>query len=506
MTEIKSENLKSRVGNRLTVLIPARQFSINCAWTQEKSLPAIELFSCRLILTFEKVLPSEIQEFFGLTNREREELLDSLYEKRLASLDEEGYVMPSPLLYSQKRNKNGTPMLVEYKEQTESVVFELLTLSIRKAQGIKPFMFGLPEIPIPSNNKNPKSNDVIDAFSSQFRSYMDISRKNDNEKKRSNLYKVMSCSSESLLQIPVDIEFTYDFNDNAEPIKKINSFERLSGTQSRPLNNLLESHIADFLSSLEVSNHNASIESYCKTVNDNVLKNHIRDGKLDYSAWLNARSQRKTGYGTPETTALFGPLYLSENRTTTLEWIRRSLRDVEPRKIKNALWLASGVPLWGVSAEPIDEFTSRLQDIMGSFSEQASIVIFHHGVDKNDSWKCRNRFHRLINCGIMTPRSLDNIEIFLIPGIYAAVQYHGQPNSNSSITVPIGYQTHDPHRLEQLESFFRLRLGNIDHLKVSWPESLSLQDLLPSSWLQPNEGKSSSEVARAILSLRKGQD
>lgn len=41
-----------RLGNVITLLIPARSYKINCAWTKEKLMPGIEQFACRPVAYF----------------------------------------------------------------------------------------------------------------------------------------------------------------------------------------------------------------------------------------------------------------------------------------------------------------------------------------------------------------------------------------------------------------------------------------------------------------------
>lgn len=45
------------------------------------------------------------------------------------------------------------------------------------------------------------------------------------------------------------------------------------------------------------------------------------------------------------------------------------------------------------------------------------------------------------------------IEIFLIPGQLAVVQYHVRPDSESAITVPIGYITVEKERMTRIETY-----------------------------------------------------
>lgn len=59
-----SIEVKPRIGNRISILIPARKYIMNVAWTEEKPMPAIELFACRLLILFERLSPTELREFF----------------------------------------------------------------------------------------------------------------------------------------------------------------------------------------------------------------------------------------------------------------------------------------------------------------------------------------------------------------------------------------------------------------------------------------------------------
>ena len=61
------------------------------------------------------------------------------------------------------------------------------------------------------------------------------------------------------------------------------------------------------------------------------------------------------------------------------------------------------------------------------------------------------------------------MEIFLIPGQLAVVQYHCQPSTDSAITVPIGYITVEGERLARIESLLKTRLSDRQAPKLRWP-------------------------------------
>lgn len=108
--------------------------------------------------------------------------------------------------------------------------------------------------------------------------------------------------------------------------------------------------------------------------------------------------------------------------------------------------------------------------------------------------------------GLSEPLHLDRVELFVIPGVFALVQYHGQPNSDSGISVPIGYMTREIERINQIELLLKSRLSDLNKLKITWgnngdnKSNIVTQDLLPQDWLN---NKISRKSTRTILSLNR---
>ncbi|MGL5680411.1 MAG: hypothetical protein ACRDC2_12530 [Plesiomonas shigelloides] len=491
---------KPRIGNRITVLIPARKYIMNVAWTEEKPMPAIELFACRLLILFEQISPLELREFFGLSEREEEELLNSLEDKRLATLDNKGYLVPSPLLSSQISQGDDIPMLIKYIEQTEHVVLDAFELTVRKEQRLSKLMFGLPELPMPESTKQLSMDKIIDEFGRQFRSYLEISRHNEHERQRTQLYKVMGCTASELLQLPVDIELTYQ-SAQGEPKQWIRSVERLGANQSRPLSSALESHIADFLGSNYIEEKGIDAETYCDFSDDHVIEPFACGYKIDYSGWMLARDDNKTGYGSPDTRGVLGPIYLRENRQDALQWVRKVLHDINEPINLQAIWLPSNVPFWGANSDELSRFVQDLKNILEQKDCDAKIALLHEG----DKWSINKHLQVIFQRGLSVPVNLDRLEILLIPGIFALIQYHGQPNADSGISLPIGYMTKDINRIQLLEKLLISKTGDISSLRTTWGPHINSFPAVKKTELSPEEPAINADRAssRPILSLNR---
>ena len=164
-----------RTGNIISLLIPARKYKIFYAITKEEVLPAIEDFSCRLLLILENISFDSLADFFGLTARETEILVNTLLQKKLAVLNEDGLLTPSSLLLNKSNiSTEKENSLIKFDEESSSVNFDLLTLRILPNIRYSEDKFGLLEIPTNESQINPSINKIIEEFSSQFKTFLNL--------------------------------------------------------------------------------------------------------------------------------------------------------------------------------------------------------------------------------------------------------------------------------------------------------------------------------------------
>lgn len=495
-----------RLGSLITLLLPARSYKINCALTTEKLMPGIEQFACRLLLIFDQLYPSEIQNYFGINDREREVLLDSLLASRLVRITSEGCVEASPFLRKHAEGNDGKPSLVKYQERTEDVTFDLLTLSVCKAQPYRRITSGLPEL-LPRDRVGIDTATVMETFSLQFHDHLILSRNSEYERQRTHLYKIMGCSSQEMVQIPVEVEVHYEAVHNGEPRKLTRSYERVNNN-SLPLTNELETHIANFLGEQELTEIGVNCECFCELVNDPVLKRFANGYKFDYSAWMEAREQRKTGYGSPLTRGVMGAVYLPDNAKRFMSDLRDALRQHEDKLPSKIMWYSSEVPLWGANSGGLVKFNRDLKDIMESSDGDQSVqLVLIHASDSKEENRIKRQRHsgRFPNgVSLSSKAQFDRLELLLIPSLIGVVQYHAQPNQDSAITIPVGYVTTDPERLTALESLLAKRAAGAK-AEVSWSETRkeTLDYLLTDEILAALDPESGSEVTEALLRKRR---
>lgn len=459
---------KKRHVNTVSLLLPAKQFTLNCSWTTERPLPAIEEFSCKLILLFDGVTPFEVREFFGLSEVEFNGLIDSLLRKRLVEIDPEGLIKASSVLRSKSNGGQGVPTLTTYNVREENVVFDLLTLSViprRSYQGVK---YGLPEIPPPTKFGSINVDSIVEQFGKQYRAHLDSTRNGRSDNTR--LYKVTHCRPVRTVQVPIDMEIYLDVVPSEGVRVYRDVVERVGDTRKHALSNELEAQIADYLAKLSIQESGFSFSDFCEAIGDEVLLKYVGSTGFDLASWLSDRDKKKTGYGSVSTRGILGPVYLPNNARL----IYRLLDEVASEhgeEIPNAYWYPASVPLWGASGTDLEKFVRRFENELSSHSDvKNNLVSFFNIQDPSEIKVIKKSFNARLPHGVSLRGGIlqDRVEILIVPGLLAIAQYHIQPNSNSSVTVPVGQLTTDPDRIRKIESLFQLRVQSSSGSEVLW--------------------------------------
>ncbi|MGM0983409.1 MAG: hypothetical protein ACQEXG_08280 [Pseudomonadota bacterium] len=485
---------KKRHVNTISLLLPAKQFSLNCSWTTERPLPAIEEFSCKLILLFDGVTPFEVREFFGLSEFEFNGLVDSLLKKRLVEIDPEGLIKASSVLRSKSNGGQSVPTLTTYSIREENVVFDLLTLSViprRSYQGVK---YGLPEIPPPSKFGSVKIESVVEEFGRQYRAHLDSTRSGRADNTR--LYKVSHCRPVRTVQVPIDMEIYLDVVPGEGVRVYRDVVERVGDTRKHALSNELEAQVADYLANLSIPESNFSFIDFCESIGDEVLLKYVSSTGFDLASWLNDRNKKNTGYGSGSTRGMLGPVYLPKNAITIYRFLGEAASEYN-EEIPNAYWYPASVPLWGASGTDLEKFVRRFENELSSCADRKqNLIAFFNTQDSSEGKVIKKAFNARLPHGVSlrggSPQ--DRVEILVVPGLLAIAQYHVQPNNNSSVTVPVGQLTTDPERIEKIERLFQSRVQTSSGSEILWSNSSSHnEDLLDEDFLglesKPGKGR-----------------
>lgn len=466
--QAEDSSQKKREANVISVLLPAKEYRLECSWTIERPLPAVEEFACRLILVMGGISPAELKGYFGLSTIEVDGLVRNLVANRLVDVADDGVLAPSVMLQSKSVTAGDVPTFTQFETREEDAVFDLLALKIVPRRSYSNARFGLPEVPIPKSGKEVSSDRIAEAFSEQSRAYLEYARGRSRDIHRTRLYKVSRCRPQRTLQVPVDMRVSLETGANGELNIYRDAIERLGQNRRRALSNELESQVADYLAKESLPPATPSVEAFCDLVGDDVLARYVQGNEIDLGRWLADRNARKTGYGTPSTRALLGPAYLTGNRTTLINLLKQAAGGEESSNI--AHWLPSSVPFWAANSSELVDFSAKLQRALNR-DDGGRLVACFCGEDHNRS-RLKRKFHTRLPHGVLFSGNqyLDRVEIMVVPSRLVVAQYHLQPSAASAITFPIGFVSIEHNRIERVTNVLRNRLGSSGASTVIWSE------------------------------------
>lgn len=459
-----------RLVNIISLLVPAKQYKLSCSWTTERPLPAIEEFACRLVLLFDGVTPFEIGRYFGLSQVELDGLLGNLQNKRLVELDPEGLVQPSSVLRTKSRNAEGAPSLTTYETREETAVFDLLTLSIMPRRSYRGTKHGLPEVPPPADFGSISADDIAHQFGRQYRAHLENTRTKPYERHKTRLYKVSHCRQDRTVQIPIDMEISMEVVPGEGLQLYRDAVERVGEVRKHALSNELEAQIADFLGRQEVPSDGFSFQDFQEAIGDEVLAKYCRADTLDLAAWLRDYGRSGTGYGSSETRRLAGPLYLPQNEKAVRRVLGEALRERNSDNA-NAYWYAAHVPLWAANGPGLADFVGRFERMLcRDQGTNGHLVTLFNTRDVSEKKSVKKTYHARLPHGVSLWGNLlrDRVELLVVPGVLAVAQYHVQPSSTSSVTIPIGQLTTDPVRVNRIEHLLHERVKPAWNSEIVW--------------------------------------
>lgn len=493
---------KRRLANVVSVLLPAREYRLDCSWTTELPLPAVEEFTCKLILLMDEVSPSELRKYFGLSALETDGLVANLVKNRLVEVADDGNLHPSAMLQAKGSVEGEVPTFTNFETREEDAVFDLLALQIVPRRSYNNARFGLPEIPIPESSRSVSPDRVAEAFSEQSRAYLEFSRGRAKDIHRTRLYKVSRCRPRRILQVPVDMQVSLEVGSNGELNVHRDAVERLGENRRRPLSIEVEARIADYLAVEQIPLATPSIEEFCQVVGDEVLGRYSREGEFDLGRWLADRDAKKTGYGTQETRALLGPVYLTNNRTTLVNLLKPHAEDETVARL--AHWLPASVPFWAANSSELVDFVPKLQRALCR-SEDGRLVACFGGPDSSAQRGLKRRFHSRIPHAVWFAGSaeLDRVELLVVPERLVVAQYHLQPSKHSAVTLPLGFVSTEPDRVARVTKVLAGRLGPARHASVLWSsDSHSVHSLVDFRRLGLSSDADGSGYGEGSISVR----
>lgn len=455
-----------RLLQSITICAPVQKISLDIDVTHKITLPAILESALLLVAQLEAVSPSELGGFFGLTDHERDVLVNEMIDTSLVIFNDEGDIATTKKLIAQRR-ENGVDegITIEDVENFREFTYVDLCTGHIQPRSESDNQSGLPMLPRELNET-----DFSKILASQFHRFQRCLPDNRNKQSLRNpkarLYRINRASvSQSGLQQQISLDI-HAYHDPLHGIRLESNLIDYSHENANLMDvSGLRTKAIDWLHNRQHDPVTISFQQYCDLAKDSVVECYIRDnGTIDLLRLLHDRFRKKTSYGNQNTRMIIGPIYSASNRGTIINWVERQSKS---KPMHHGIWLGATNELFGASLG-LETFMKKMNDELIQDERNSSLnLAFNLVPNKYEeqrllkrtlSYRTDNKL-RVFSDGV----SESHMEILVFPGDNgcALIQYHAKIDPGfgfGGLTIPIGYFTTDPERVTYLWDKIRQRV------------------------------------------------
>jgi hypothetical protein len=419
----------------ITFAVPAQAFGITCSISTEQALPIVTEFALRLVAVCDALTPQDLQEFFGFTEREIEQVIQSLVDERLLRWEDDRLELTHYARGLFVNSPDSIPRLTRIKDWAGEVAFELVGFTpVNPTDGAKRARL---MVEVPADDPDKESKSKLWAERSFQENFDRIYRGS-----RAQIYKISDVEGGTrfLLSVPCTFSLTLD--------------GELAVRRSLP---------EDYLSGrLELSKAITTLLAYPPTPDNSFLADFVRlfpnsgagqflqsNGEFDLQAFLLKSS--KTHDSGPAVVPVVGSLHLGRNRRlleTRIGALPGTLKNQDPTSLH---WVAPTVPFWARSKamrplvrdlrrllERTDQNSGSQEPETEEEAQSSAVKILLQDVEENDR-------HAIKTYGQTLPEVFGTslsvlggrLEFIVVPDQLMCAIYHYQ--LRHAVSVPFGF-------------------------------------------------------------------
>lgn len=479
--------------NTVAVAIPAQQFSVRCHVSIDRQVPVMTDFAVRLLHLSGPLEPTALREYFGLTSSEIRDLLELLREEGLVG-EANGRI--SLTSYAEARFTaagDGMPRFTRIAERQSRPIFELLTYTPLPRTVSGSFWDNALDLKWETDAEAP-GRTIESAEAAFHKHFVDIERLEYDEPRRRaySCYKVDDIRAGRPFNVPLPVHFEVDVDGNVD-------FELDAALELLPedLRSQVRVLTADRIGSLPV--RSMYLRAFVEHYQDDLLSRFLmspqsddktsvitvagrltlrRDPVVDFGRYVRDVHGSADGevYEDGQSQALLGGLYMPKSQERVLNGLRRALARYKTAKVGTnlvdppaVLWVIPDSDLWGRTAlvrETLDNLRVALKEGLG---DTPDIVCVAPCTQDEHRDRLGKRARLLLAGGfsrvVFAPYRVaqESFEALLVPGVYGAAMYHWTVPTADRYSVPLGFCSSSPIKLQKMAVFVRGVLASALH-------------------------------------------
>ena len=458
MNEVRY-NLSDRIPfAEVTYTLPAQRFAVSCAISVEETLPIVSEFSIRLVYSCGSVTPSQLQSFFGFSDRETTIVIRSLLDERLVRWEDESITLTPYALAKFLESYDGVPRCVRIKEWSGDAIFELVSYSPIDKKKLSPTTATLP-IPLQAGEADREARTTYWAERSFQEHFQTIVAKRD----KMQIYKISEMEPKDRLSVPLTCTFMISLDGQNEITRSLPDQD----LEQRPD---ITKAISDSLAGTAKTGNDGIVSAFKMFGAWNAAQ-FFAVGGFRLERFLDLVHVVKANPFVEGVMPITGSLLLAENR----KFLRQRLAliaelgnaaDAEHHASARIYWLTPDVPFWGrtLSTRSFGSDLRRLmnsslaaeQSQMSSEEQDLKSPLVRSFIQPGRLPDTRSR--RAYSEGIPGSAALRNkvldgkVEVLWMPGRFMCMLYHYQ--TDHAVPVPVGFFSVAEPQLLAAQQFF----------------------------------------------------
>jgi hypothetical protein len=420
----------------ITFAVPAQTFGITCAISTEQTLPVVTEFALRLMSVCDALTPQHLQNFFGFSDREIEQVIQSLVDERLLRWDEDRLELTHYARGLFINSPDSVPRLTKISDWAGEVAFELVGFTpVNPTDGAKRARL---MVEVPADDPDKESKSRLWAERSFQENFDRIYRGS-----RAEIYKISDVEASTRFLLAVPCTFSVSLDDE------------LTIKRSLPEDYLSErlelSQAITALLAYPPAPDNRFLGEFAQLFANSAVAGFLDlDGIFDVRGFLEHAVSTKSQAST--VVPVLGSLHLDKNRKLLETWAGAVSTD--PASQLAFYWIAPNVPFWARSKRmrPLVASirnrmeTQALEDSLaqeGGFDEgsgSSSVKILLQGAQNVDRHIAKTYGQTLPEVfGTSASVLGGKLELLLVRDQFMCALYHYQVRH--ALTIPMGFMS-----------------------------------------------------------------
>lgn len=449
-----SEEVKI-VYHEVDFLLPVHRFNIRFSYVTKKRLPFVREFVLRLVHV-SPVMPPDIANYFGLSEREAAEAISDLVDKGDLQFLENGQIDLTSKSRDYFGELGGTPQVSALVESGGAFSFELASFNcVGTKRNHGDWAPGL-RLEIPNDTVANSERLARKKFQEHFYTIQEKGfwehKSVSEDPGRPSIYTMESVRK--LGQEPLRLISKFAIDSEGMPVERAD-FEVLDDSSS------VQDLVTDAIASAQKPTNVADIARAMEILEDRETLTLFNDNSIDV-----AKIMQDQHSGTLNDSAwipFLGPIYSQENWELIDRYLKKhrdssNSRDDSPPDL---VWLAPADGFWGQSMRTsacldalVDQAVTKGKKSTRSYTPKLFVPIQdskdRHSIHR---WKQQFSKHKSSVFGLVEGFLDGNVEVLLFYDRFAVVTYHVAKRESLPVTLPLGFVTEDPHRIEVISGF-----------------------------------------------------